>query len=84
MPKPLILLGFTLLSGCISAPVAPNLTFDKLALKHPSEEKVCPTLLMPAIPEEAELSISGHAVHADPGGEGILRYYVKARELLRP
>lgn len=82
--KPLMMFGFLLLTGCISAPVAPNLTFDKLAIKHPSAEKVCPTLVMPAIPEDVELSISGQKVRANSGGERLLRYYVNARELLRP
>jgi len=82
--KTTLLLSFALLTGCFSAPIAPNLTFDKLAIKHPAEAQSCPTLVMPPIPEKVELSISGAQLHADPGGERILRYYVKARALLSP
>lgn len=65
---------FLILSGCVQAPIAPN-------LKLP--EKECPRLNMPAIPQSAHLSIEGDKVTADDGGDMILRGYVRARSLLR-
>ena len=64
-------LNFT---GCVSAPVAPN-------LKFPGSE--CPKLEMPAVPEQVHLSIEGDKIESDAGGDLVLRGYVRARALLK-
>lgn len=64
------LLVFFLLSGCVQAPVAPNLT-------------LCKKLAMPPVPQKVTLQIDGDKITADEGGETLLRGYVQARELLR-
>jgi hypothetical protein len=66
---------YLLLSGCVSAPIAPG-------LKIPDKE--CPTLRMPAIPQKVNLKIDGDKVQADDGGDMVLRGYVRARSLLKP
>ena len=59
--------------GCVS--VAPD-------LKIP--EKTCPRLALPPVPAKVNLSIDGDRIlAADPGGETVLRGYVRARQLLR-
>lgn len=60
------------LSGCMT--VAPD-------LKLP--ENQCNRLAMPPVPQDAELVIHGDKIQADKGGEALLRYYVRARQLLR-
>ena len=60
------------LSGCMT--VAPD-------LKLPEQQ--CNRLAMPAVPQDAELTIHGAEIHADKGGEELLRFYVRARQLLR-
>ena len=63
------------ITGCVSAPIAPN-------LKIP--EKTCPRLELPPVPEKVNLSIDGDRILiADPGGETVLRGFVQARDLLR-
>jgi len=63
-----------MLTGCVSAPVAPN-------LKLP--DKQCAQLKMPAIPQHLDLHIDGDSVGGDQSGLELLRYYVEARQLLR-
>lgn len=43
-----------------------------------------PTLAMPAIPQDVEISIKGDVVKANDGGIELLREYVKARKILKP
>lgn len=62
-----------LVSGCVQAPIAPN-------LKLP--EQTCAKLDMPAIPQSVHLAIEGDKVTADDGGDTLLRGYVRARQLL--
>jgi hypothetical protein len=71
----LVLAAF--LSGCVSAPVAPNLKLPERS------EKVCPKKDLPPIPEKVTIQIDGDTVITDEGGEKLLRQYVLARELLR-
>ena len=68
------LLGFLLLSGCVSAPVAPN-------LKLP--EQNCPKLDIKPVPQKAYLDIQGDKIVYDAGGEQLLRCYVACRAALR-
>lgn len=66
-----------MLTGCISAPVAPN-------LKLPEPVQECPTLVLPAVPQKVFLRIEGDKILSDDGGDMILRGYVRSRSLLRP
>jgi len=50
----------------------------------PPVSQACPTLALPAVPEDVVLDIKGSQVTANTGGETILRGYVQARSLLRP
>lgn len=71
------ILPLFILTGCINAPVAPN-------LKLPELKKECPTLVMPAVPQKVLLQIEGDKILSDDGGDMILRGYVRSRSLLRP
>lgn len=64
-----------ILSGCVSAPVAPN-------LKIP-ENIGCPKLDIPPLPQEVNLQIHGDKVESDAGGERVLRSYVACRAALK-
>lgn len=66
---------FLLLVGCVSAPIAPN-------LKLP-EQKSCPSVALPPIPEHVKLVINGDLVEADQGGEQVLRGYVQSRRIFQ-
>lgn len=48
-----------------------------------SPQKSCPKLAMPPVPEDLVLDISGDKITANAGGEELLRYYSRARQLLR-
>ena len=63
-------------TGCAPVQIAPN-------LKLP-EAKACPTLVMPPVPNDVALDIKGNNVTANPGGDLLLRGYVRARSLLMP
>jgi hypothetical protein len=65
-------------TGCVNAPVAPNL---KLPEAPPVKE--CPRLKMPAVPDQVHLVIEGDMIEADEGGDTLLRGYVRARSLLK-
>lgn len=43
-----------------------------------------PTLAMPPIPKDVVLDIKGDKITANKGGELMLRYYSRARQLLKP
>lgn len=43
-----------------------------------------PTLAMPPIPQDVVLDIKGDTITANEGGELLLRYYSRARQLLKP
>lgn len=43
-----------------------------------------PTLAMPPIPQDVVLDIKGDRITANAGGELLLRYYSRARQLLKP
>jgi hypothetical protein len=43
-----------------------------------------PVLAMPPIPQDVVLDIKGDKVTANDGGELVLRYYSRARQLLKP
>lgn len=43
-----------------------------------------PTLDMPPIPQDVVLDIKGDHITANEGGELVLRYYSRARQLLKP
>lgn len=43
-----------------------------------------PTLAMPPIPQDVVLDIKGDRITANAGGELLLRYYSRARQLLNP
>ena len=43
-----------------------------------------PTLAMPPIPQDVVLDIKGDKIAANEGGELLLRYYSRARQLLKP
>lgn len=43
-----------------------------------------PTLAMPPIPQDVVLDIKGDHITANEGGELLLRYYSRARQLLKP
>ena len=43
-----------------------------------------PTLAMPPIPQDVVLDIKGDHITANEGGELVLRYYSRARQLLKP
>lgn len=62
------------LSGCVQAPIAPN-------LKIP--ENTCARLDMPPIPQDVVIDIKGDKVTTNEGGDIILRGYARARQLLR-
>jgi len=64
-------------SGCAPVQVAPN-------LKLPEPARACPTLVMPPVPGDVALDIKGDNVTANPGGDLLLRGYVRARSLLMP
>ena len=70
------MIPFLLLTGCVNAPVAPN-------LKLPEPVKECPRLSMPPVPQKVYLQIDGDKLMYDDGGELLLRGYVRARSLLR-
>jgi hypothetical protein len=70
------MLPFLFLSGCVNAPVAPN-------LKLPETQKACSTLAMPPVPQKVFLQIDGDKVMSDDGGDMLLRGYVRARYLLK-
>ena len=70
------LFPLVLLVGCVQAPIAPNLKFPDLV-------QDCPKLTLPPIPQKVTLTIDGDTVHADEGGEQLLRSYVAARQFLR-
>lgn len=72
-----VLAIFSLLSGCVSAPVAPNLKLPEAPVKE------CPKLVMPPISEHVFLKIDGDKVFSDDGGDTMLRGYVRARQLLQ-
>lgn len=74
----LMLILSLFLTGCINAPVAPNL---KLPEAPPVKE--CPRLKMPAVPDQVHLVIEGDMIEADEGGDMLLRGYVRARSLLK-
>lgn len=63
-----------ILSGCVQAPIAPN-------LKLP--EQSCARLDMPPIPQDVKIEIHGDNVTANDGGLTVLRGYAQARRLLR-
>lgn len=67
-------LPFLFLSGCVSAPIAPN-------LKFPEETHACRSVALPAIPQHVKLIIDGDKIDADAGGEQLLRGYVSARHV---
>lgn len=58
-------------SGCVS--VAPD-------LKIPEQ---CNHLSMPKVPQKMTLIIDGSRIESDKDGQEFLRYYVRARQLLR-
>jgi hypothetical protein len=68
---------FLSLTGCVQAPIAPNLKLPEAPAKE------CPKLIMPPIPEHVYLKIAGDKVFSDGNGDMLLRGYVRARELLR-
>lgn len=74
----LMLILSLFLTGCINAPVAPNL---KLPEAPPVKE--CPRLKMPAVPDQVHLVIEGDMIEADEGGDTLLRGYVRARSVLK-
>lgn len=68
------MVGIALLfTGCVSAPVAPNLKFP--------EAQACPKLSLPPIPQKVYLSIDGDKVQNDAGGDVILRGYARCHLL---
>ena len=74
-----ILLAFipSLLTGCIQAPIAPNLKLPDRSIKE------CPQAKLPPIPDKVTIKIDGKKVEVDEGGDRLLRNYVIARELLK-
>lgn len=62
-------------SGCVNAPVAPNLKLPETAS--------CQKMAIKPIPQDAKLIIHGDQIDADQGGEYILRSYVACRAALR-
>lgn len=62
-----------ILTGCVNAPVAPN-------LKLP--DPAAPKLKLPPVPQDAELVIHGDKIEADKGGQQLLRGYVACRAAL--
>lgn len=68
------ILPIVMMTGCVSAPVAPNLKLPEMA---------CAKLQMPAIPKDVEIEIHGDDVTTNPAGTDLLRAYVKARDLLK-
>jgi len=64
-----------LVTGCVSAPVAPNLKFP--------EQKACRTVALPPVPDQVRLIIDGDKVDADQGGEQLLRGYVASRYVFK-
>lgn len=44
----------------------------------------CVHLQMPPVPEKFHLVVDGAKIDADPAGVEFLRYFVRARQLLRP
>lgn len=70
------LIPFLFMTGCVNAPVAPN-------LKIPNQAKECPRLFMPPVPQVVYLKIDGDKIEADDGGDMLLRGYVRSRYLLK-
>lgn len=79
-------------SGCVSAPVAPNLKWpepkecpkvEPAKTESSSMVPSCPKVDMPSIPKQVFLKIEGNDVEADAGGELLLRAYVRARKALK-
>lgn len=63
-------------TGCVQAPIAPN-------LKLPEPVKECPRLEMPPIAEVCTVYIRGDKIVTDACGDALVRGYVRARSLLK-
>lgn len=72
--RSLVFLFFGALTGCVEAPVAPNLRLPELK---------CPKVEAPPVPQVANLHIQGDHIEADAGGALLLRWYVFLREQVR-
>ena len=66
-------------AGCTGVKV------DKIVDIPPSisSPQTCPKLDMPGVSDDVVLDISGDKITANAGGEKLLRYYSRARQLLR-
>ena len=85
----LAILSLVFLSGCAPTATvkheAPQLDAAANAIKKiviAGCEKT--TLAMPPIPQDVVLDIKGDHITANEGGELVLRYYSRARQLLKP
>lgn len=67
----LLVVMLFLVTGCVSAPVAPNLKFP--------EQKACRSVALAPVPDHVRLIIDGDKIEADQGGEQLLRGYVASR-----
>lgn len=70
----LAVLGLVMLSACTP-------TVKLLDLPPPVQ---CRTLDLPPVPDDVVLDIKGDHITANEGGELLLRYYSRARQLLKP
>lgn len=81
----LAILSLVFLSGCSVKHTVPQLDTATDAIRKivvAGCEK--PTLAMPPIPQDVVLDIKGDKTTANEGGELLIRYYSRARQLLKP
>lgn len=81
----LAILSLVFLSACSVKHEVPQLdtatdVFKKIVVEGCKK----PTLAMPPIPQDVVLDIKGDHITANEGGELLLRYYSRARQLLKP
>lgn len=82
----LVILSLTFLSACSVKHEVPQLDqFAGVSKKIADSLKTCPTLAMPPIPENCVIDIRGDSMTASSKEcEDLVRFYVRARQLLKP
>ena len=77
------LVSFLFLTGCVNAPVAPNLKIPDAQETQNLIGGSCPQMDLQPVPQKVHLDIQGDKIVYDAGGERILRGYVACRAVLR-
>lgn len=82
----LVILSLTFLSACSVKHEVPQLDhFVGVNKKIAESLKSCPTLAMPPIPDNCIIDIRGDSMTASSKEcEDLVRYYSRARQLLKP